>query len=184
MRWHLGRTLFWTTIGLVAGSFVLALVGEEIPSTRVREQILNWHEWLGLLSLLTLIATLITQWFDKHPGSLPLPHWLPWLRGAVGVFLYILLLLQPLSGWLLASHEGKLASFFGWMLPPLASPSGTLAHYGYVYHGLGGGLILLIAALNLRINLTAYVFSLVASVRRRARRTTPEAQKRTYRDGA
>jgi hypothetical protein len=70
------------------------------------------------------------------------------------------------------------------MLPPLASPSGTLAHYGYVYHGLGGGLILLIAALNLRINLTAYVFSLVASVRRRARRTTPEAQKRTYRDGA
>lgn len=112
MRWHLGRTLFWTTIGLVAGSFVLALVGEEISSTRVREQILNWHEWLGLLSLLTLIATLITQWFDKHPRSLPLPHWLPWLRGAVGVFLYILLLLQPLSGWLLASHEGKLASFF------------------------------------------------------------------------
>ena len=49
MRWHLGRTLFWTTIGLVAGSFVLALVGEEISSTRVREQILNWHEWLGLL---------------------------------------------------------------------------------------------------------------------------------------
>ena len=116
---ELGRTLFWTTIGLVAGSFVLALVGEETSSTHVREQILNWHEWLGLLSLLTLIAALITQWFDKHPRSLPLPHWLPWLRGAVGVFLYILLLLQPLSGWLLASHEGKLASFFGWMLPPL-----------------------------------------------------------------
>ena len=50
MRWQWGRTLFWTTIGLVAGSFVLALVGEEISSTRVREQILNWHEWLGLLA--------------------------------------------------------------------------------------------------------------------------------------
>ena len=43
-------------------------------------------------------------------------------------------------------------------------------------------LIRLIAALSLRLNLTAYVFSLVASVRRR-RPATPEAQKRTIRDG-
>ena len=115
----MGATLFWTTIGLVAGSFVLALVGEEISSTRVREQILNWHEWLGLLSLPTLIATLIAQWLDKHPDSSPLPLWLPWLRGAVGVFLYVLLVLQPLSGWLLASHRGSQPRSSVGCFPPL-----------------------------------------------------------------
>lgn len=182
MHWSLGRALFWTTIGLVAGSFVLALVGEEMSPTRERELILHWHEWIGLLSLFTLIATLIVQWFGKHARRLPLPHWLPWLRGTIEVMLYILLVLQPLSGWLLASHEGKLASFFGWTLPPLASPSGTLADYGYVYHGFGGALILLIAALSLRLNLTAFVFSLVRPVRRRGRAAS-EARRRASRNG-
>ena len=183
MRWHSGRVLLWTTIGLVAGSFVLALAGEEISSPRLSESILNWHEWLGLLSLGTLIATLVLRWIDKHPGRLPLPHWLPRLRGAIEVGLYVLLVLQPLSGWLLASHEGKLASFFGWTLPPLARPSTGIAHYGYVYHGLGGALIVINAALSLRLNLTAYVLSLVASVQRR-RRHVSRARKRVHRDRA
>ncbi len=178
MQWNLGRALIWTTIGLVACSFVLALVGEEASSTQLREQLLDWHEWLGLLSLVYLVAALIAGRFELTPGRSSLPHWLPRLRGAVEVTLYVLLVLQPLSGWLLASHEGQLAS----LLPPLVSPGGILADIGYIYHGLGGGLILLIAALSLRLNLTAYAFSLVASVRRR-RRTAPEAQKPTYRDG-
>jgi cytochrome b561 len=100
-----------------------------------------------------------------------MPHWLPQIRRGLEIALYALLLLQPLSGWLLAGHEGKLASFFGWTLPPLASPSGRLADYGLVYHGLGGALILAIVGLSLRVNLTALVWSLVPSGRRRRRST-------------
>jgi cytochrome b561 len=76
----------------------------------------------------------------------------------VDVSLYVLLVIQPISGWLLASHEGKLASFFGWTLPPLASPSNVLADIGYIYHGAGGALIVLIAIFSLRLNLKAWVF--------------------------
>jgi cytochrome b561 len=170
MRWCAWRTLFWMTMGLVAAALLLALIGEETSSPLARTPALDWHEWLGLLSLPVLIAMFVVRWFIERPSRSPMPHWRPWLR-----------LMQPLSGWLLASHEGKLASFFGWPLPPLASPSGPLADFGLVYHGLGGVLILLIAALSLRLNITAYVLGLVASVRR-GRRAKSEAGKRPAED--
>ena len=167
MRWRPATVLYWTAIGLVATAFALALLGEETPSTHVRDVTLRWHEWLGLLALLVFIAAVIARWVGKHPFVHPMPEWLPWLRAATKAVLYILLIIQPLSGWLLASHEGKLASFFGWNLPPLASPDSRLADYGYFYHGLGGCLILLIAALAFRLNISAIVFDVVGRIRRR-----------------
>jgi cytochrome b561 len=168
VRWHLGRALFWTTVVLVAASLILALVGEEASSPDSRARVLHWHEWCGLLSLPTVVAAILVRCREPH-HLLPMPHWLPHIRRGLEITLYVLLLLQPLSGWLLAGHEGKLTSFFGWALPPLASHSGRLADYGLVYHGLGGALILGIVALSLRVNLTAFVWSLIPSGRRRRR---------------
>ena len=171
MQWHVERTLFWTTVALVSTSFILAVAGEETSSPDFRALALNWHEWIGLLSLPTVVAAIVARCFERR-RLLPMPHWLPHVRHGLEITLYLLLLLQPPSGWLLAGHEGKLASFFGWTLPPLASPSGRLADYGLVYHGLGGALILVIAAVSLRVNLTAFVRSLIPSGRRRRRRPT------------
>ena len=179
---RLERTLFWITVGLVSIALLLAVAGEESPSPNVRTKILQWHEWIGLLSLPSLAAALAARWFDRHHHLLPLPHWLPWLRRGLEISLYILLLLQPLSGWLLASDQGKLTSLFGWTLPPLAPPNGQLVDYGYVYHGVGGVLILLIAAISLRVNMTAFVTSLARSARGH-RRPLSVARKREHRGG-
>lgn len=168
MSGHIERPLFWASVALVAASFALAMAGEQVSSPDLRDRVLHWHEWLGLLSLPTVVAALVARCFaPRH--LLPLPHWLPRVRHSLEIALYILLVLQPLSGWLLASHEGKLASFAGWSLPPLASPSSHLADYGLAYHGLGGALILAIVALSLRVNLTAFAWSLIPPGRRRRR---------------
>jgi cytochrome b561 len=181
MHWHLERTLFWITVGLVSIGLLLAVAGEESSSPNMRTNILQWHEWIGLLSLPSLAAALTARWFDRHRHLLPLPRWLPWLRHGLEISLYILLLFQPLSGWLLASDQGKLTSLFGWTLPPLAPPNGRLVDYGYVYHGVGGVLILLTAAISLRVNLTALVTSWARSARRHRRLSA--AQKRERRGG-
>ena len=125
MRWRLERTLFWITVGLVSIALLLAVAGEESSSPTVRTKILQWHEWIGLLSLPSLTAALTARWFDRHHHLLALPHWLPWLRRGLEISLYILLLLQPLSGWLLASDQGKLTSIFSWTLPPLLRRTAT-----------------------------------------------------------
>ncbi len=161
MQWHAGRVLFWTAIGLVACSFLLAIAGEETASTTTRQTLLFWHEWIGLGSLVALLLAFAVHALDSRPSRRILPKWLPRFRAVVDVSLYVLLVIQPISGWLLASHEGKLASFFGWTLPPLASPSNVLAGIGYIYHGAGGALIVLIAIFSLRLNLKAWVLSLL-----------------------
>jgi cytochrome b561 len=114
MRWHIGRVLFWVAIGLVTSSFVLALVGEETASTTTQQTLLLWHEWIGLSSLAVLLVSFAVHALDVRPPRRLLPNWLPRFRAAVDVSFYALLILQPISGWLLASHEGKLATFFGW----------------------------------------------------------------------
>jgi len=167
MRWHPATVLYWMAIGLVTTAFMLALLGEETPSTYARDAALRSHEWLGLLALLVFVAALIARWLGKLPFLHPMPEWLSSLRASTKAVLYVLLILQPLSGWLLASHEGKLTSFFGWKLPPLAAPDSTLADYGYLYHGLGGVLILLIAALAFRLNISARIFDIVGRIRSR-----------------
>jgi cytochrome b561 len=182
MRWRRERTLFWITIGLVSIALSLAVVGEESSSPDLKAAMLQWHEWAGLLSFPALIAALTERWLDRRHHLLPVPHWLPWLRRGLEISLYILLLLQPLSGWLLASDQGKLTSLFGWTLPPLAPPGGRLVDYGFWYHGVGGVLILIVAAISLRVNLTALVTSWARSAVR-SRRHLSAAQKREHRRG-
>ena len=166
MRWHIGRVLFWVAIGLVTSSFVLALVGEETASTTAKRTLLLWHEWIGLSSLAVLLVSFAVHSLDVRRPSRLLPNWLPRFRAVVDVAFYALLVIQPISGWLLASHEGKLASFFGWTLLPIANPSNVLADIGYIYHGVGGALIVLISILSFRLNLTAWVFSLLRHSKR------------------
>jgi cytochrome b561 len=101
------------------------------------------------------------------------------------VLLYVLLVIQPISGWLLASHEGKLASLSGWTLPSLAGPSNLLADIGYIYHGAGGALIVLIAIFSLRLNVKAWLFSLLdhSARRRRATHQGPKPKALHHSDG-
>ena len=87
MYWRLERTLFWITVGLVSIALLLAVAVEESPSPNVRTKILQWHEWIGLLSLPSLAAALAARWFDRHHHLLPLPHWLPWLRRGLEISL-------------------------------------------------------------------------------------------------
>ena len=161
MQWHAGRALFWTAIGLVVCSFLLAVAGEETASATTKRTLLLWHESVGLGSLVVLLLAFSIHAPDSRRSKRILPKWLPLFRAVVDVSLYVLLVIQPISGWLLASHEGKLASVFGWTLPPLAGPSNMLADIGYLYHGAGGALIVLIAIFSLRLNLKAWVLSLM-----------------------
>jgi hypothetical protein len=69
------------------------------------------------------------------------------------------------------------------MLHPVATPGNMLAEFGLAYHALGGGLILIIAALTLRLNLEAYALGSLARLRRR-QRARAEARDLASRDGA
>ncbi|HLH51147.1 MAG TPA: cytochrome b/b6 domain-containing protein [Roseiarcus sp.] len=167
MKHGLAEGLFWTAIGLVGGSFVLGGLGVEMSPGPAAELLLQWHKAFGLLSLVAWLAAVAAFVAGGRRLSVPLRRWPAPLRATILTLLYMLLILQPVSGWFLASLEGKLASVFGWSLPPLAEPSDVLANYVLTYHMLGAGLILIIAAWTLRLNWEIYALGPLARLRRR-----------------
>lgn len=158
MRWRLETSLFCVAIGLVVAAFALAWAGGRV-SAELRPSLLAWHEAVGFLSMFPLAAALVARYAARRPRPMPLPDWLPLLRREIVLLLYLLVVLQPLSGWLLASNEGKLLSLFRWVLPSLSSPSPIITQFGLFYHGFNGGLILLLAFVSFRLRLTAFFFA-------------------------
>lgn len=158
MRWRLETSLFCVAIGFVVAAFVLAWAGARV-SPELRPTLLAWHEAVGFLSLVPLGAALVARYGSRRPRPMPLPDWLPLLRREIVLLLYLLLVLQPVSGWLLASNDGKLLSVLRGALPSPTSPSPMVTQFGLFYHGLNGGLILLIAFLSFRLRLTAFFFA-------------------------
>ena len=108
------------------------------------------------MSLLATVAATIGFIYSKRRLSAPFRFRTFWFRTPISVLLYVLLILQPLSSWLLASLQGKLTTIFGLDLPAFATPSELLSKYALTYHVLAAGLILIIGAWNLGLTWGAY----------------------------
>src|SRR5579859_7079280 len=106
MKHGLAEGHFWTAIGLVGGSFVLGGIGVEMSPGPTAERLLQWHKAFGLLSLAAWLAAVVAFVAGGRRLSAPLRRWPAPLRSTVLALLYMLLILQPISGWYLASLEG------------------------------------------------------------------------------
>ncbi len=85
-----------------------------------------WHTTFGLLVLALMLVRL--AWRLTHtPPALPstTPTWQRTAARAIHFIFYALLIVLPLSGWLLVSAEGDAVSFFNWFaVPALPVPGG------------------------------------------------------------
>jgi cytochrome b561 len=180
MRFGIAEGLFWAAIALIAASFVLGGFGTEISSDRYSVALLQWHKAFGLLSLILWLAAALAAASTKRRFSAPLRFWAARLRGPILALLFLLVVLQPVSGWLLASLQGKLTSIFGWQLPAITSPSKILTEYVLAYHVFSAGLIMIIAAWSLGLIWEGYALgSLMRLSRRRLMKREKSDQPRT-----
>lgn len=103
------------------------------------------HKALGLILLGLVCLRLGVRLITTAPT---LPSTMPqWQRGAAHSLhglLYLLMLTQPLCGWLMLSAAGQPLTFWGWVMPSLirADPGGYV-----VLHSLHGLLAYLLFAL-------------------------------------
>lgn len=94
----------------------------------LREELKTWHFMLGMLIFLMVWPRLVVS----LSGSTPLIHpesvyWQQLLAKLMQLALYVLMIVMPLSGWLLLSASGKPIPFFGLQLPALISENKDLA---------------------------------------------------------
>lgn len=110
------KTVHWTTVVIVITLLGIGwtMTDNATMSRATIEMLIGWHKSLGILVLLLTLFRI--AWGRTHRAP-PLPPGLkPWEVVVVGVvhrLLYVLLILQPLTGWGIATLSSAKFRFFG-----------------------------------------------------------------------
>lgn len=89
------------------------------------------HKATGMAILFLVLIRVLWRVMDKTPIFPETgPRWQVWAAHLAHGGLYALMLLIPLSGWLMSSAAGKPVSFYGWFdLPVLMAPDDGVKHF-------------------------------------------------------
>jgi cytochrome b561 len=111
----LAKFLHWSIVGLIIAQWFLVEAAEEAgEESAQRSELMGWHLSVGMLVLLLALARIGWKaWNSGHPAPLGQVVWQRKAAAAGHGILYLLLLLQPLTGWLMVSAAGYPVGFFG-----------------------------------------------------------------------
>ena len=94
----------------------------------LREALKTWHFMLGMLVFALVWLRLAARFSGPAPDIRPEPaSWQQLSAKLMHLALYALMIVMPLSGWLLLSATGKPIPFFGLELPALIGANKGLA---------------------------------------------------------
>lgn len=138
--------LHWTIAVLIVVQFGLGWIMEELPEGPEKTSYFALHKSVGIT--IFFLAVLRLGWRVGHrPPALP-SSMTPWersLAGATHALLYVLIFLQPLSGYLSSSFSGYRTSFFGWPLPHWGWKDPVLNDFFSELHEANALLLLVVA---------------------------------------
>ena len=118
------KTLHWLTLLLLIGSFTLAFSMTALPLSPRKLQLYSWHKWFGVT--IFLIAIVRLAWRLAGPVPRPpeaMPQWQRRLAGTSHATLYTLLIVMPLTGWVMSSALNLPVVYLG--LIHIPSPFGV-----------------------------------------------------------
>jgi cytochrome b561 len=115
------KFLHWSIVLLLIPQYFLAEAAGELPDSSIEQvSLYGWHKSIGMLVLLLALARIVWKIVNRpHPAPLGSVVWQRKAAAAGHGLLYLLILLQPLSGWLMSSAGGYPVSMFGVQFPAL-----------------------------------------------------------------
>jgi len=122
--------LHWLVALLIFVAFPLGLYMADLPLSPEKLKLFSYHKWIGVTVF--MLAGLRVVWRLTHTPP-PLPASVAgWQRRASAVahgLLYLLILVIPISGWLMSSAKGVQTVWFGVLpLPDLIGKDKALGH--------------------------------------------------------
>jgi len=151
-RWSNGIiALHWLMLLLIAATMTMGWVAEEAAPSPAKIELFVWHKSLGITVLLFWFIRLGWRLASGAPPDLPgQPGWQVSLAKLVHRGLYLLMVLMPLSGWVINSAaDFPLKVFWLFPLPALVGPSESVEEIAEVVHI--GSLWLLLALIGLHV---------------------------------
>jgi len=146
-RWGpTSQLLHWTVVLLVVALAVLGLFMVDLPNTPQKIRLYALHKSLGLTVLALMAIRLAWRVHAGAPQPVAgTPRWQERAASLTHGALYVLLLVQPLTGWLFNSAAGFPLQWFGVVnLPRIAAKDPALRELAGLLHEGGFWLLLVL----------------------------------------
>ncbi|MGE3988952.1 cytochrome b [Pseudorhodoplanes sp.] len=118
------KTLHWLTLVLLVGAFSLAISMVNMPFSPRKLEFYSWHKWVGVTIFLVVLLRLAWRLVNPvpaQPGSVP--QWQRRLAGLSHATLYMILIVMPITGWIMSSALNLPVVYLG--LVHIPSPFGV-----------------------------------------------------------
>lgn len=143
--------LHWLVAVLIFIAFPLGIYMHDLPLSPAKLQYFSYHKWLGITVL--MIAMLRILWRITHtPPPLPVttPQWEVTVSHLTHLALYGLLVLIPISGWLMSSAKGFQTVWLGILpLPDLVDKDKAMGELLTSVHQMLNVALLLLVGLHI-----------------------------------
>ena len=114
------KFLHWSIVILIIAQYVIIESTEEMADGPGKLETIGLHKSLGMLVFgLALVRIVWKLASGGKPEPVPMPRPQRIAAAAGHGLLYLLILAQPLTGWLMSSYGGYPTSFFGWFDFPM-----------------------------------------------------------------
>jgi cytochrome b561 len=132
----IAKSLHWLIALLLTGLLALGFYMHDLPLSPQKLQFYSWHKWAGVSTFLLVMVRLAWRLTHQPPA-------LPWHMSRVQQLaahaghlgLYVLMMVIPLSGWLMSSAKGYQTVWFGILpIPDLLVKDKALADVLAVVH--------------------------------------------------
>jgi cytochrome b561 len=137
--------LHWTVAALVITGLSMGWIMTDMVTSPLKLQVYSWHKWIGITVLALFFVRALWRLTHPTPALLPMPAWQRRSALFLHGFLYLMLLVQPITGWLFSNASGRAIVYLGLIpLPNLVGKDKALAGTFRELHSTGG-LVLSIA---------------------------------------
>lgn len=149
-HWGVVTKLFhWGMLLLFIAMFVLANTMDGMPKGPEKAAIIGLHKSIGITILLLAVLRLLWRISGKVPASLAPTRLLQCAAAAGHAMLYMLMIVMPLSGYVMSMSAGRGINWFGLgQVPDLIGPDESRADMAHDAHEIVAGVVLLMLVLH------------------------------------
>ena len=141
------KGLHWLMALLIIGLLALGFYMSDLPLSPEKLQFYSWHKWAGVTVFALVWLRLLWRVTHRPPAyPISMSGLQQALAHTVHLVLYVLMIVIPLSGWLMSSAKGVQTVWFGVLpLPDLIGRDKELGkQLAELHSALNIGLLLLI----------------------------------------
>lgn len=142
----IAKLFHWLIFFLVAFMLLLGYFMDDVSDEAARHMIVNIHKVVGVSVLAIMILRVIWAVVNPKPKLFNTRFIEKFLAHGMHVVLYIILLLMPLSGWVMTSYSGKVPHIFDWKISlPLEQNKEYAERVASVHNALAIVIIVLVS---------------------------------------